>query len=124
MRKDLKRRGFKFVGSTICYAFMQATGLVNDHLARVFPLAGGTARGNLMAETRPPVAIRHDRPAPGGHGGPGVPVSMSFEGPGGARTPTAGLEAAAVRTHRHTPSPTLELSLQRPRSSVDRATAS
>jgi len=29
---DLKRRGFKFVGSTICYAFMQATGLVNDHL--------------------------------------------------------------------------------------------
>ncbi len=29
--KDLKKRGFKFVGSTICYAFMQATGLVNDH---------------------------------------------------------------------------------------------
>ena len=29
--KDLKQRGFKFVGSTICYAFMQATGLVNDH---------------------------------------------------------------------------------------------
>jgi DNA-3-methyladenine glycosylase I len=29
---DLQRRGFKFVGSTICYAFMQATGLVNDHL--------------------------------------------------------------------------------------------
>jgi DNA-3-methyladenine glycosylase I len=32
MSKDLKRRGFKFVGSTICYAFMQAVGLVNDHL--------------------------------------------------------------------------------------------
>ena len=32
MSKDLKKRGFKFVGSTICYAFMQATGLVNDHL--------------------------------------------------------------------------------------------
>ena len=31
MSKDLGRRGFKFVGSTICYAFMQATGLVNDH---------------------------------------------------------------------------------------------
>ena len=29
--KDLARRGFKFVGTTICYAFMQATGLVNDH---------------------------------------------------------------------------------------------
>ena len=29
---DLKRRGFKFVGTTICYAFMQATGMVNDHL--------------------------------------------------------------------------------------------
>lgn len=32
MSKDLQRRGFKFVGSTICYAFMQAAGLVNDHL--------------------------------------------------------------------------------------------
>lgn len=31
MSKDLKRRGFKFVGSTICYAYMQATGMVNDH---------------------------------------------------------------------------------------------
>ncbi len=33
---DLKKRGFKFVGSTICYAFMQATGLVNDHLVTCF----------------------------------------------------------------------------------------
>ena len=33
LSKDLKKRGFTFVGSTICYAFMQATGLVNDHLA-------------------------------------------------------------------------------------------
>jgi DNA-3-methyladenine glycosylase I len=32
MSKDLKKRGFTFVGSTICYAFMQATGMVNDHL--------------------------------------------------------------------------------------------
>ena len=32
MSKDLKRRGFKFVGPTICYAYMQAVGLVNDHL--------------------------------------------------------------------------------------------
>ncbi len=32
MSKDLKRRGFKFVGSTICYAFMQAAGMVNDHM--------------------------------------------------------------------------------------------
>lgn len=31
MSKDLKQKGFKFVGSTICYAFMQATGMVNDH---------------------------------------------------------------------------------------------
>lgn len=31
MSKELKRRGFRFVGSTICYAFMQATGMVNDH---------------------------------------------------------------------------------------------
>ena len=32
MSRDLKRRGFKFVGSIICYAFMQATGMVNDHM--------------------------------------------------------------------------------------------
>ena len=36
MSKDLMRRGFKFVGSTICYAFMQATGMVNDHLVSCF----------------------------------------------------------------------------------------
>ncbi len=36
MSKDLKKRGFTFVGSTICYAFMQATGMVNDHLTSCF----------------------------------------------------------------------------------------
>jgi DNA-3-methyladenine glycosylase I len=36
MSRDLKNQGFKFVGSTICYAFMQAAGLVNDHLVRCF----------------------------------------------------------------------------------------
>ena len=36
MSKDLKRRGFKFVGSTICYALMQAVGMVNDHLVDCF----------------------------------------------------------------------------------------
>jgi DNA-3-methyladenine glycosylase I len=36
MSKDLKKRGFKFVGTTICYAFMQAAGMVNDHLVDCF----------------------------------------------------------------------------------------
>jgi DNA-3-methyladenine glycosylase I len=36
LSKDLLRRGFKFVGSTICYAFMQAVGMVNDHLVTCF----------------------------------------------------------------------------------------
>ena len=36
MSKDLKQRGFKFIGSTICYAFMQATGMVNDHTMDCF----------------------------------------------------------------------------------------
>ncbi len=36
LSKDLKKRGFKFVGTTIMYAFMQATGMVNDHLAGCF----------------------------------------------------------------------------------------
>ena len=43
MSKDLLRRGFKFVGSTICYAYMQAVGMVNDHLMSCFrhPEIGG-----------------------------------------------------------------------------------
>ena len=44
MSKDLKARGFNFVGSTICHAFMQAVGMVNDHLVRCFryeALGGG-----------------------------------------------------------------------------------
>lgn len=36
MSRDLKKRGFRFVGTTICYAFMQATGMVNDHLVTCF----------------------------------------------------------------------------------------
>jgi DNA-3-methyladenine glycosylase I len=36
MSKDLKKRGFRFVGTTICYAFMQATGMVNDHAVECF----------------------------------------------------------------------------------------
>ena len=42
MSKDLRRRGFRFVGPTICYAFMQATGMVNDHLVGCF------RRGQVM----------------------------------------------------------------------------
>jgi DNA-3-methyladenine glycosylase I len=36
MSRELKRRGFSFSGSTICYAFMQAVGMVNDHLVDCF----------------------------------------------------------------------------------------
>ncbi len=36
MSKDLKKRGFKFTGSTICYAYMQATGMVNDHVINCY----------------------------------------------------------------------------------------
>ncbi len=39
MSKDLKKRGFRFVGPTVCYAFMQATGMVNDHVASCFRYA-------------------------------------------------------------------------------------
>ena len=44
MSKDLKKRGFRFVGSTICYAFMQATGMVNDHLVTCFRHHRSSAR--------------------------------------------------------------------------------
>ena len=43
MSKDLKRRGFRFVGPTVCYAFMQAAGLVNDHVVDCFRYAELTA---------------------------------------------------------------------------------
>jgi DNA-3-methyladenine glycosylase I len=39
LSKDLQKRGFRFVGSTICYALMQATGMVNDHLVSCFRYA-------------------------------------------------------------------------------------
>jgi DNA-3-methyladenine glycosylase I len=48
MSKDLKRRGFKFVGSTICYALMQAVGMVNDHLVGCF------RHGELSKDARKP----------------------------------------------------------------------
>jgi DNA-3-methyladenine glycosylase I len=47
MSKDLRKNGFSFVGSTICYAFMQATGMVNDHIVNCFrhaELARGHSR--------------------------------------------------------------------------------
>ena len=42
--KELKIRGFRFVGSTICYAFLQATGIVNDHLTSCFRVKTGANR--------------------------------------------------------------------------------
>jgi DNA-3-methyladenine glycosylase I len=55
LSKDLKRRGFAFVGSTVIYAHMQATGLVNDHLVTCFryrELAGASARGAVRDDSR------------------------------------------------------------------------
>ena len=46
MSKDLKKRGFKFVGSTICYAFMQATGMVNDHAVECFRHSQRNSKGS------------------------------------------------------------------------------
>ncbi len=48
MSRALKKRGFGFVGSTICYAFMQATGMVDDHVATCFRAAGGPAAGSAQ----------------------------------------------------------------------------
>jgi DNA-3-methyladenine glycosylase I len=54
MSKDLRRRGFNFVGSTICYAFMQAVGMVNDHLVTCF-------RHRLVAPNPSPRRARPNR---------------------------------------------------------------
>ena len=55
MARDLKRLGCSFVGSTICYAFMQAVGMVNDHTADCFRHAalGGLAAGSLGGTSAP-----------------------------------------------------------------------
>ena len=52
LSKDLKRRGFSFVGSTICYAFMQAVGMVNDHVLTCF------RHDEVTALSQPRVATR------------------------------------------------------------------
>jgi len=54
MSKDLKKRGFKFIGSTICYAFMQATGMVNDHIVDCFRHAQLAASANASNIARAP----------------------------------------------------------------------
>ncbi len=48
MSKELKRLGFKFVGTTICYAFMQAVGMVNDHLVDCFRYAEIKETANIL----------------------------------------------------------------------------
>ena len=56
MSKDLKKRGFNFVGSTICYAFMQAVGMVNDHIADCFryqEIAGKVQRNKFSVCGKP-----------------------------------------------------------------------
>jgi len=53
MSADLRQRGFGFVGSTICYAFMQAAGLVNDHLVTCFRYRELTARRSSRTAARP-----------------------------------------------------------------------
>ena len=50
MSKDLKKRGFNFVGSTICYAFMQAVGMVNDHSVECFRYAQLNSRGRRLSQ--------------------------------------------------------------------------
>ena len=52
LSKDLQRRGFRFVGSTIVYAFMQAVGIVNDHLAGCF------RRAQLSSRAKPPSSAK------------------------------------------------------------------
>jgi DNA-3-methyladenine glycosylase I len=52
MSKDLRRRGFKFVGSTICYAFMQAVGMVNDHQLSCFRYAQCQEASDTIVHSR------------------------------------------------------------------------
>jgi DNA-3-methyladenine glycosylase I len=62
MSEDLKRRGFKFAGSTICYAFMQATGMVDDHLVTCHRHGAGSVTSPAAPAAAPPPATRVVRP--------------------------------------------------------------
>ena len=62
MSKDLKRRGFNFVGSTICYAFMQAVGMVNDHLVSCFRYRALAGRKTAEIEVKPFKQAGHSAP--------------------------------------------------------------
>jgi DNA-3-methyladenine glycosylase I len=55
LSKDLKQRGFKFVGSTICYAHMQATGMINDHVVSCF------RRREILNRCQSPSSVRRAR---------------------------------------------------------------
>jgi DNA-3-methyladenine glycosylase I len=56
MSRDLKRRGFRFVGPTICYAFMQSAGLVDDHVITCFRHGVGVAHDGAGTSRAAPVA--------------------------------------------------------------------
>lgn len=61
---DLKRRGFRFVGSTIMYAYMQAVGLVNDHIATCFRRAKLAPRNQDHEPEQRTATVRNRRPSP------------------------------------------------------------
>ena len=63
LSKDLKTRGFRFVGPTICYAFMQAVGLVNDHTRDCFRYRAVVRLGQASSSPSSPRAIRRPRSA-------------------------------------------------------------
>ena len=61
---DLRSRGFRFVGTTICYAFMQATGMVNDHLVSCFRHREvGAEKRASVRRSKPATAARHSKAA-------------------------------------------------------------
>ena len=61
LSKDLKKRGFRFVGSTTLYAHLQATGLINDHLRELLPPRGVPEAGLIRARCRRPPGERLER---------------------------------------------------------------
>ena len=63
MSKDLKRRGFRFIGSTVCYAYMQAAGLVNDHVTTCFRYRELSPSRRKPPPARGPRAARAPRAA-------------------------------------------------------------
>ena len=102
MSRDLRARGFKFVGSTICYAFMQATGMVNDHLVDCFRTGSSASPPPLAPAAVDLVGLAGRERHVAVHRQPAAAASLQDEGgaAGPGKAPPSGAVASETPARR------------------------